>query len=73
MLQIINKWKVTVSMANGDMHTFWVNDNFLPNVLRKVADLQFSATGLQEPTSISISIAVLEPLLSIAVGANAQD
>lgn len=54
MLQVLPRWKVVVKMADGSERVFWVNDNFMANVLRKVADIQFTENGLSQPTAISV-------------------
>lgn len=54
MIQIQKKWKVTVTVGSGVI-TFWVSDNFLSNVMRTVANIEFSSSGLNEqPKSIAI-------------------
>lgn len=57
MFHVLSKWRVTVSFKGlREPATFWVSDNHLGNVLRKVADLSFSATGLEEPQEIRIAV-----------------
>lgn len=55
MMQVMAKWKVTVEFTNHEKNvTFWVHDNFVANVLRKVADLDFSGDGLDQPICIIV-------------------
>jgi hypothetical protein len=58
MMQTIRKWAVEVTFADRAF-VFWVHDNFLANVLRTVAGLDFSANGLEQPSSIRVSEAVI--------------
>lgn len=53
MMQIIKRWKVQIVFANRVVE-FWVHDNFLSNVLRKITDMQFSDNGLEQPTKVVI-------------------
>lgn len=53
MMHVLPRWKVTVTFADRSV-VFWIHDNFLSNVLRKVADLQFSETGLDSELGIGI-------------------
>ena len=54
MLQLIPKWKVTVVLPEGSERVFWIHDHFIVNVLRKVADMQFTENGLSQPNSITV-------------------
>lgn len=56
MMQVVPKWKVVVWQGE-DEHVFWITDNCLSNVMRKVADMQFSKDGLTQPSCISITAA----------------
>jgi len=53
MMQTVKKWKVTVTTQNGRDMTFWVNDNFLSNVMRTVASLDF-CPGIEQPRRIDV-------------------
>jgi hypothetical protein len=55
MMQTVQKWKVLVhfSLNENDL-VFWVNENHMSNVLRKIADMQFTENGLEQPVQISI-------------------
>lgn len=55
MMQVLPKWKVTVTFATGREAVVWIHDNFMANVLRSVATLEFSDNGLEQPTYIGIS------------------
>lgn len=57
MMQVVPRWKVVVQMPNAPSQTFWMNENFVQNVLRKVADMQFTENGLTQPTTITITAA----------------
>lgn len=57
MMQVIPKWKVTVTFGAGTgsrEFVLWVSDGHIANVLRTVANLQFTATGLEQPTGIYV-------------------
>ena len=53
MLQVIPKWKVTVTVA-GVAQVLWVYANSVSDVMRKLADIQFTENGLTQPTSVHI-------------------
>ena len=55
MMQVLKKWKVSVFFKEGTSQVFWINDNFMSNVLRKVADMDFSENGLVQPLQIVIT------------------
>ncbi len=55
MLATITKWKVDVTFIDRNV-ALWVHNNHLANVLRQLADLQFTERGLDQPTSITIQI-----------------
>jgi hypothetical protein len=47
MMQALPRWKVTVTEVKGGRdHVFWVYDNFIANVLRTVAGLDFAVADL---------------------------
>lgn len=54
MMQVLPKWKVTVTFPGHDV-VLWIHDNFISNVLRTVSTLQFNDTGLEQPTHVAIS------------------
>jgi len=61
MIQVVRKWKVTVTfrvLNAGDVQTrdvvVWMHDNFSSNVLRTLAGLQFTESGLDEPIAITV-------------------
>ena len=56
MLQVIPKWRVTVTLG-GHEQAFWISDNHISNVLRHVASMDFSENGLLQPKRI-----VIEPV-----------
>lgn len=57
MLQVIPKWEVTVHLgANKAVLQFWIFDHALGNVLRQVASMQFTKSGLEQPSAISIGL-----------------
>jgi len=60
MLQVIRKWHVEVILQDGKTITFWVSDNFLSNVLRTVASLDFCG-GIEQPASLLIEEEVVTP------------
>jgi hypothetical protein len=69
MMQLIPKWKVTVLLA-GVSHVFWVSDRCASNVLRKVADMDFSDSGLEQPALVKIepAAALVNPSVSVTSG-----
>ncbi len=72
MMQMVQRWRVTVTVA-GQASEFWINDNFLSNVLRKVADIQFSENGLSEPTRLLIALVGSDhPQIGITTTADMQ-
>ena len=57
MMQVSPKWKVTATFDSGlPPHQIWLYDNFISNILRKVADIQFTGSGLIQPVSITIEL-----------------
>ncbi len=55
MMQTVQKWKVVVIFDRMQPeHVFWIYDNCASNVLRKIADMQFTENGLVQPTSINV-------------------
>lgn len=54
MMVVVKKWKVTVKFTDREV-VIYVNDNFIANALRTVAGLDFTANGLEQPVSISVS------------------
>lgn len=55
MMQVSRKWKVVVKFADREV-VLWIADNFPSNVLRTVANLEFSETGLHQPISINVTL-----------------
>lgn len=55
MIQVIPRWKVSVTRADGSSLTFWVHDVSMMAVCRKIADMQFTESALEHPASIVIS------------------
>lgn len=53
MMQVVKKWKVKI-VFDSRVVEFWVHDNFLSNVLRKIVDMQFTESGLEQPTKVVI-------------------
>lgn len=53
MLHIVQRWKVHLTWRDRQLD-IWVNEDHLSNVFRKLADLQFSETGLDQPIRIQI-------------------
>jgi hypothetical protein len=52
MMQVVPKWKVTVSITNGSPLAFYVSEAHLANVLRTVSTIEF----VGEVTAISIAL-----------------
>jgi hypothetical protein len=50
MMQMIPKWKITMTRSSAPSLVLFISDQFLSNVLRKLADIEFEA----EPTLMSI-------------------
>lgn len=55
MMQVIQKWRVEVTFSH-QVFVLWVSENHLANVLRKLADLEFSENSLEQPTQIQIAL-----------------
>jgi hypothetical protein len=55
MLHVVARWRVDVTLSNGTEMRFWVNTDYISNVLQKVAEMQFEASGLDQPKKIVIS------------------
>lgn len=53
MMQVVPKWKVTVLFTDRSV-VLWIHDPFIGNVLRKLADLQFTENGLDQPIEIIV-------------------
>ena len=53
MLQVVPKWRVELTFSDRKVE-LWIYDQSPSNVLRKLADLQFSANGLDQPSQIQI-------------------
>lgn len=56
MMQVVPKWKVTVTFSDRNL-VFWVSDSSISNVMRKIADMQFTENGLEQPVQITIGAA----------------
>jgi hypothetical protein len=56
MMQLIPRWQITVTHSDQDLRPiqFWINETHLGNVLRQVATMQFTESGLVQPTKITI-------------------
>jgi hypothetical protein len=50
MMQIVSKWKITITRSSAPSLVIFISDRFLSNVLRKLADLELEV----EPVSMSI-------------------
>lgn len=54
MFQVVPKWRVSWTNSIGSC-IIYISDNHMGNVLRKVADISFSPSGIEnEPTEIKI-------------------
>lgn len=56
MMRVISKWKIFITFADGKEVTFWINEDHPSNVLRKIAELQFNESGLEQPNYIAIKL-----------------
>jgi hypothetical protein len=54
MVHVVPQWKIAFVYADRTV-TFWLHNNHAGNILRTVADLQFSENGLEQPDAIQIS------------------
>lgn len=52
MMVIIPKWQVEVATLSGASIIFYISDNHLSNVLRKVSDIEFEG----DPQAIIITL-----------------
>ena len=55
MLQTVTKWKVVASFDGRDDVVIWLYDNFITNIVRTIAGMDFSENGLEQPTQITVS------------------
>lgn len=55
-MRVISKWKIFITFADGKEVTFWINEDHPSNVLRKIAELQFNESGLEQPNYIAIKL-----------------
>lgn len=67
MMQVVPKWQVTVTKSDGSLTLFWMHDNFLANVVRKVADMQFE-NGIAQPKRIVIEPAPVIEQIGVTMG-----
>jgi hypothetical protein len=51
MMQVVSKWKIKLTSENGEI-CVTINNNFLSNILRKLADIEFGIN----PTRIEIDL-----------------
>ena len=54
MMQMVQRWKVIARFSGRPDIIIWIDNNFLSNVMRTVAEMQFSENGLEQPTAITI-------------------
>ena len=52
MMHVVPKWRVTLARPNAPSLVLFISDQFLSNVLRKLADIEFA----QQPSDISIAL-----------------
>jgi hypothetical protein len=50
MMQIVPKWKITLSRSSGPLLVLFISNRFLSNVLRTLADIELA----EQPVSMSI-------------------
>lgn len=55
MMSVIPTWKVTITFEDRVV-CFGIVDNYLSNVMRKVADLDFGKRPMEQPSSIQIEM-----------------
>lgn len=66
MMYSIPKWKVTVVFPDREI-VFWMYDTHQANIFRKVADMQFTEHGLEQPLSVSVTGTGTRELTNTAV------
>lgn len=54
MIKTVQKWRVTLTYEARDGITVWISDNFASNVMRQIAAMEFTESGLEQPTVIRI-------------------
>ena len=54
MIYVVPQWKIGFEYSDRTV-TFWLHNNSVSNVLRAVADMQFSENGLEQPLAIKVS------------------
>lgn len=54
-MKVITKWQIHLLFDDKTEKTIWLYDDIYSNILRKLADIQFTSTGLVQPTHIHIT------------------
>jgi hypothetical protein len=55
MMQVIARWRVTVTFEGGRQQVIWISGSFVSNIMRMVADLSWTADGIEQPVNITIA------------------
>lgn len=56
MMQVIPKWKVTVTFQTGSAVVVFVSERHVGNVLRTVSSMDFSDNALEQPMRICVEL-----------------
>lgn len=57
MLQLVPKWRIEVSLSNGQRPCIWISDVFLENALRKLADMSFTDDPMVRVVGVRVGAA----------------
>lgn len=55
MMQVVPKWEVKLCYEGDRVFKVWISDNFMSNVLRKVAEMDFTENALEQPYLVTVS------------------
>lgn len=54
MIQVLNKWKIVIHFEHKNDLMFYIHDNHIQNVLRKLADISYD--GINQEIGIDIEL-----------------
>jgi hypothetical protein len=57
MMQMIPKWKITMTRSGAPSVVIFISDHYLSNVLRKLAEIEFDVV----PQSVTIAPVTCQP------------
>jgi len=56
MMQVVPKWRVTIARPSTAPLVLFISDQFLSNVLRKLADIELE----QQPNEVTIALVLID-------------